>query len=266
MLIVLDNARDPAQVRPLLPGCPGCLVLVTSRRLLTGLAVAEGARLLTLDVLSGAEAQDLLASRLGGDRVTAEPAAVRELIRLCARLPLALAIAAARAAARPGLPLAALAAELRSIRARLDGLDTEDAATDVRTVFSWSCRQLSESSARMFRLLGLHPGPDISAAAAASLAGIPPGLARQALAELARAHLVTEPSPGRFACHDLLRAYAAEQAASHDTEAAGRPRVRRVLDHYLHTASAASVLLHPDRTPVTLPAATAGAAREAGRS
>jgi hypothetical protein len=122
----------------------------------------------------------MLARRLGSERVAAEPAAATELAGLCARLPLALGIAAARAAACPGLPLAALAAGLRASRARLDGLDTGDAATDVRTVFSWSCRQLTGSAGRMFRLLGVHPGPDITVPAAGSLAGVPPGEARQA--------------------------------------------------------------------------------------
>ncbi len=252
MLIVLDNARDADQVRPLLPASAGCLVLVTSRNLLAGLAVADGADLLTLDVLAEPEARQLLESRLGCGRVAAEPAAAMELTALCARLPLALSIAAARAAARPALPLAALAAELRDARTRLDALGTGDAATDMRTVFSWSCQQLTEPAARMFRLLGVHPGPDITARAAASLAGVPPPQAGQALAELARALLTTEHAPGRFACHDLLRAYAAEQAASHDSDADLRAALHRVLDHYLHTACAASLLLHSHRDPITL--------------
>jgi tetratricopeptide (TPR) repeat protein/transcriptional regulator with XRE-family HTH domain len=252
MLIVLDNARDPAQVRPLLPGAPRCLVLVTSRNQLTGLAAADGANLLTLDVLSDAEARELLERRLGPGRVTAEAAAVSELAGLCARLPLALSVVAARAAARPGLPLAALAAELRGARARLDGLGTGDAATDVRTVFSWSCQQLSGPTARMFRLLGVHPGPDITVPAAASLAGVPPSRARQALAELAGAHLITEHAPGRFSLHDLLRAYAAEQARGHDSDAGRRAAVYRVLDHYLHTAAGAARLLDPAIEPVVL--------------
>jgi tetratricopeptide (TPR) repeat protein/transcriptional regulator with XRE-family HTH domain len=250
MLIVLDNARDPAQVRPLLPASPGCLVLVTSRNQLSGLAAADGARLLTLDVLTVTEARDLLARRLGDERIAAEPAAVAEMAGLCVRLPLALAIAAARAAARPGLPLAALAAELRGTRNRLGALGAGDPATDVRTALSWSCRQLSEPAARMFRLLGLHPGPDTTAAAAASLVGVPPGQARQALAELASAHMITEYVPGRYAFHDLLRAYAEEQAARHDSDTTRHAAVHRILDHYLHTA--ASLLLHPHRNPVTL--------------
>ena len=252
MLIVLDNARDPAQVRPLLPASPGCLVLVTSRNQLTGLAAADGANLLTLDVLTDTEARRLLESRLGTERVTAEPAAVTELAGLCARLPLALVITAARAVTRPSLSLAKLAAELRGAGARLDVLGTGDPATDVRTVLSWSCLQLSAPAARMFRLLGVHPCPDISAPAAASLVGLPPGQAREALAELASASLITEQARGRYAFHDLLRACAAEQARSHDSETTRRASMHRILDHYLHTAGPASLVLSSYRDPVTL--------------
>src|SRR5216683_2389006 len=185
MLVVLDNARDTAQVRSLLPGSPGCLVVVTSRAQLTGLAAAEGAELITLDLLSEAEACQLLADRVGADRVAAQPQAAAVLAGLCARLPLALAVAAARAASRPGFSLAVAAAELRDARRRLDVLDTGDPATGVRAVFSWSYQQLSVPAGWMFRLLGVHPGPDISAPAAASLAGFTRDQARQALGELA---------------------------------------------------------------------------------
>jgi DNA-binding SARP family transcriptional activator/tetratricopeptide (TPR) repeat protein len=252
MLIVVDNARDAAQVRPLLPASPGCLALVTSRSQLAGLAAADGAYLLTLDVLTGPEAGQLLERRLGPGRVAAEPAAVTELAGLCARLPLALSIAAARAAARPGLPLAALAAELRDARTRLDALGTGDAATDVRTVLSWSCQQLGGPAGRMFRLLGVHPGPDITVPAAASLAGVPLRQARQALAELTRAHLITEHAPGRYSCHDLLRAYAAEQAHAEDSDTSRRAAVHRMLDHYLHTCTAAERRQNPGREPIML--------------
>jgi tetratricopeptide (TPR) repeat protein/transcriptional regulator with XRE-family HTH domain len=252
MLVVLDNASDPAHVRLLLPGAPRCLVLVTSRNQLAGLAAVDGAHLLTLGPLTEAEAHELLGRRLGSQRAAGEPDAVAELATLCARLPLALSIAAARAATRLVLPLAALAAEMRDERIRLDALDAGDAAADIRTVFSWSCRQLSEPAARMFRLLGVHPGPDITAPAATSLAGLPPTRTRHALAELARAHLITEHAPGRYACHDLLRAYGAEQARSLDSDTDLRAAVLRVLDHYLHTACAASQLLHPYRDPITL--------------
>jgi DNA-binding SARP family transcriptional activator/tetratricopeptide (TPR) repeat protein/DNA-binding XRE family transcriptional regulator len=262
MLIIADNAHDAAQLRPLLPGAPGCLVLVTSRNRLTGLAAREGAHLLTLDTLSEAEARELLAERLGRQRVAAEPAAVAELTRLCARLPLALSVVAARAAARPRHPLAALAAQLGNTSTRLDRLGTGDAATDVRTVFSWSCEQLSEPAARLFRLLGVHPGPDISAAAAASLAGLPPGRAHVALTELISAHLVTEHAPGRYACHDLLRAYAVEQVRSVDSEGARRAALHRVLDHYLHTSHSAAQLLQPQRGKLPIAPAQPGVTAE----
>jgi DNA-binding SARP family transcriptional activator/tetratricopeptide (TPR) repeat protein len=262
MLIVLDNARDAEQVRPLLPGHAGCAVLVTSRSQLTGLVAAEGAHPLSLDVLSEVDACELLVRRLGAQRVAAEPGAAAELARLCAGLPLALAVAAARADARPGLSLAELAAELRGARGLLDALDTGDAASDVREVFSWSCRQLSAPAARMFRLLGVHRGPDISAAAAASLAGVEPPLARQALAELTRAHLLTEHVPGRFAFHDVLRSYAAEQAQEGDSHSDRTSAVRRVLDHYLQAAHAAALLLYPHRERLLLPSAQVGTVRE----
>jgi DNA-binding SARP family transcriptional activator/tetratricopeptide (TPR) repeat protein len=260
MLIVADNARDAAQVRPLLPGGEGCLVLVTSRSQLSSLVTAEGAHPLTLDVLSPAEARSLLEGRLGPERIAAEPRAAAELAGLCAHLPLALAIAAARAATHPGLPLAALAAELRDAAGRLDALDTGDAAASVRAVFSWSYRQLPAPAVRMFRLLGIHPGPDITAPAAASLAAIPDDQARQVLARLARASLLAEHAPGRYAFHDLLRAYAAEQARRTGSHAARDAAIGRVLDHYLHTAAAATLLLDPAKEPIVLAPPRPGAA------
>jgi DNA-binding SARP family transcriptional activator/tetratricopeptide (TPR) repeat protein len=252
MLIVLDNARNAAQVRPLLPGSPGSLVLVTSRNELTGLVAAEGARPLTLEVLSAAEAHEMLARRLGRDRVAAEPEAAAEIIEYCARLPLALSIAAGRAVGRPKRPLAEVAAELRDARGRLDVLEADDAITDVRAVLSWSYDQLSETSACMFRLLGLHPGRDISLAAAASLAGVTRAQAGTAMRELTRAHMVAEHLSGRFTFHDLLRFYAADQAERSDPDEDRRAAVHRVLDHYLHTAMAASQRFSPFRSALRL--------------
>src|SRR5450755_804820 len=208
MLIVLDNARDEDQVRPLLPASPASLVLVTSRKQLTGLAAADGAQMLSLDILPHGEAAQLLTARIGKDRAAAEPGAVDEIAALCAHLPLALAIAAARAATRPRFPLTQLAAELRGAAGRLDALDAGDPAASVRAVFSWSYQQLGPATARMFRLLGLHPGPDISVPATASLAAVDERRARRLLGELARDFLITEHAPGRYAFHDLLRAYA----------------------------------------------------------
>ena len=258
MLILLDNARDPAQVRPLLPASPGCLVIVTSRSALTGLTTADGAVPVPLGLVSEAEAEAMLSTRLGQDRVAAEPAAVAQLIGLCARLPLALAIAAARAAANPAMSLTALGAAISGEQNRLDALDIDDPATSLRAVFSWSTSQLSDDSGRLFRLLGLHPGPDISLPAAASLAGISRAEAAAALRELTRTHMAAEHLPGRFAFHDLLRAYAAEAAEQYDTEADRGAAVRRMLDHYLHTAMAASQRFSPFRSPLRLAAPAPG--------
>jgi DNA-binding SARP family transcriptional activator len=245
VLVVLDNARDAEQVRPLLPGSAGCMALITSRNQLTGLIAAEGAYPLGLDLLTVTEAYDLLRRRLGARRVAAERQAAEEIIAGCARLPLALTIAAARAAARPGFPLAVIAAELRQSAALLDPFDGGELALDVRAVFACSYRALSGDAARMFRMLGLHPGPDISLAAAASLAGVPAGRARTFLDELSRAHLLTEHSPGRYALHDLLRAYAAELATALDEAAIRAAALCRVIDHFLQTAYAAAKLTEP---------------------
>ena len=258
MLVVLDNARDAGQVRPLLPGSSGCLAVVTSRSQLAGLAAAEGARQLTLDLLTEAEARELLARRLGVARLDVEPGAAAELIGLCARLPLALVIASAR----PCFSLSALVAELRDARGRLDVLDTRDPAACVRAAFSWSYQELTNPAAAMFRLLGLHPGPDISARAAASLTGTSPSQARQQLGELIYANLITEHSPGRYAMHDLFRAYAIEQATATDDDQARAAAVGRALDHYLHTAHAAAVLMQPHRNPPTLGPAQPGVTPE----
>jgi DNA-binding SARP family transcriptional activator/Tfp pilus assembly protein PilF len=262
MLIVLDNARDAAQVRPLLPGTASCPVLVTSRDELAGLVAADGAIPLTLGMLTPSEARELLSRRLGHERVTREKQAAGELTELCARLPLALNIAAARAVLRPNRPLAALASELRGTRQRLDPLTTSDSAADVRAVFSWSSQTLGTGNARVFRLLGLHPGPDVSVAAAASLAALDRDQARLALDELTAAHLMTEHIPGRYTFHDLLRAFAAEQAHIHDTKAERFDARHRALDHYLRTGHAAFSLLYPGWLPLGLPPPVPGVVSE----
>jgi DNA-binding SARP family transcriptional activator/tetratricopeptide (TPR) repeat protein len=251
MLVVLDNARDTAQVRPLLPAASGCLVVVTSRNQLTGLVAAAGAHPITLDLLTVDEARRLLARRIGPDRVAAEPDAVDQIITACARLPLALAIVAAHAATHPHLPLRTLAGE-RCDGERLDTLSTDDPDTDVRAVFSWSYSALTSAAARLFRLLGLHPGPDISAAAAASLTALPLERVRPLLAELTQANLLVEHLPGRYTFHDLLRAYAVEQAHACDPDEQRHAATGRMLDHYLHTAHTADRLLNPARDPITL--------------
>ena len=252
MLILLDNARDAEQVRPLLPGAPGCLVIVTSRDQLNPLVVTEGADPLTLDVFDPDEARDLLSSRVGEARLKAEPDAVATISARCARLPLALAIAAARAAVQPRLSLAMLAAQLSDAADALAPFQGGDAATDIRAVFSWSYRTLDADAARLFRLLGLHPGPDLGITAAASLIGVSPRQVRPLLAELTHAHLLAEHAPGRYTFHDLLRAYAMELARGVETADERDAARRRVLDHYVHTAYSAAFVIHPQRSPIAV--------------
>ncbi|MFC5831456.1 AfsR/SARP family transcriptional regulator [Nonomuraea insulae] len=258
MLIVLDNAHDTTQVTPLLPSSPSCFVVVTSRNELAGLVTGHGAHPITLSPFSEAEARWLLTHHMGSRRAAAEPTAVADLLELCAGLPLALSIIAARAMVRPGFPLRSLAENLGRDSARLDALDAGEPAADLKAVFSWSYRTLSAPAARLFRLLGIHPGPDADEEAAASMATLDRAQARRFLAELTRAHLLIEHRPGRYAFHDLLRAYAAEQALAYDTETDRRAASHRVLDHYAHTAHAAMLLLYPHRHPITLSAAHAG--------
>jgi DNA-binding SARP family transcriptional activator/tetratricopeptide (TPR) repeat protein len=243
VLIVLDNARDAEQVRPLLPGTPTCLVLVTSRNQLSSLVAVEGAQQLTLDVLAADDARLLLTRRLGADRVAAEPRAVDRIVARCAGLPLAIAIVAARAAAHPTFALATLAEQLSEARGRLDALALGDPASDLRAVFSWSYQALGDAAARLYRLLGLHPGPDVSVSAVVSLAGLDLLAVRVLLAELTSANLLVEHEPGRYTFHDLLRAYATEQVHVHETAEQRAAASRRMLDHYLHTANAATLML-----------------------
>ena len=256
MLIVLDNARDEQQVRPLLPGSGHSLAVVTSRRDLIGLATAEGARLHTLDVLPVEQAVELLTRRISSRRQDEsqppQERVVRDIARLCACLPLALSVAAARAAARPDRSLATLACGLRNANERLDVLATSDMTTNVRAVLSWSVRQLSTSAAHVFDLLGLHPGPDVSVRAAISLTGAAKADALAALRELTEMHLLTEHAAGRFWMHDLLHAYAAERA--HALNSTRRhAAINRMLSHYTCTAQAASALLNPFRVAPTAP-------------
>jgi tetratricopeptide (TPR) repeat protein/transcriptional regulator with XRE-family HTH domain len=252
MLILLDNAACSEQVRPLLPASPTCLVLVTSRHDLTSLNALEGAHPITLELLTPAEARQLLTQRLGAHRVDAEPHAVEQIITGCARLPLALAIVAARATAHPSFPLATIADQLRQARTRLGALTGQEATADMRAVFSSSYHRLRPPAARLFRLAGLHPGPEISTPAVASLTNLPPSQLPPLLAELTGAHLLVEHTPGRYSLHDLLRAYATEQAHHHDSDQQRHTATVRTLDHYLHSAHTAAWLLNPTRDPITL--------------
>ncbi|WP_328672306.1 AfsR/SARP family transcriptional regulator [Streptomyces sp. NBC_00328] len=250
VLVVLDNARDEEQVRPLLPNGSGCLTLVTSRNRLAGLVAGDGAHPLPLALPSETEAHEMLARRLGPERLDAEPDATAGIVRLCGRLPLALAVIAARAALDPAFPLSAVADDLSETGGRLDSLTTFDADTDLRAVFSWSYRALDQPSARLFRLLALHPGPDITAPAVASLAALPLPRARRLLAELAQLRLVEQPVPGRYTLHDLLREYATELTHDEDAHAERHDATARVLDHYVFTGHAGNRLLNHEPKPV----------------
>jgi hypothetical protein len=223
-------------------------VIATSRNPLTGLAMTDGARLLTLRLPSVSTARETLERRLGADRVAAEPEAVEDIIRLCGQLPLALAIVSARAA-HPGFTLDSIAAELQRTKTRLDALGPAGVPADARTVFSWSYHHLSPQACRLFRLLSLHPAADITAAASASLLGVPPDEANRLMAELTNTSLLTEDRPGRYSFHDLIRAYAAELLESTDLDNDRHTAPARLLDHYLHSVHAAQVALKPHRSP-----------------
>ncbi|WP_156893221.1 ATP-binding protein [Actinokineospora enzanensis] len=258
VLVVLDNAATVSQVRPLLPGNAECLVLVTSRSRFSALVAREGAHRLALDMLTEEEAVRLLRTVTVGYRVGDDVADLAELARLCARLPLALRIAAERASSRPLMRLRELIDDLRDESALWDALsaDEGDEEDAVRSVFAWSYRALPETAARLFRLLGLHPGPEFGVAAAAVLAGIGTAQARQLLDVLVGAHVLEQHAPGRFQFHDLLRHYAADQAAQHEDEESRRAALSRILTWYTHSAASAVALLAPLDRPTPLGSST----------
>ncbi|WP_433260163.1 ATP-binding protein [Actinosynnema sp. CS-041913] len=239
VLVVLDNALDVNQVRPLLPGEPLCFVLVTSRTDLAGLQVRPGAHRLDLRPLSADEGMDLLRAHVG-DQVDHSPAAALELAGRCGGLPLALRIVAARAHGRPAQPLAELVADLEV--QGLDLLDVGDPDTAVRTVFSWSLRHLDDEARQDFRLLGAHPAHDIGLPAAAALLGADQRTAARRLDVLVRAHLIQRSSAHRFDMHDLVRAYAREQVT--DPEVLDEA-LARLVEHFAGTAAQAMDALHP---------------------
>jgi DNA-binding SARP family transcriptional activator/tetratricopeptide (TPR) repeat protein/DNA-binding XRE family transcriptional regulator len=263
VLVLLDNAGSVEQVRPLLPGAAACVVVVTSRDALAGLVARDGARRLELDLLPPGEAAGLL-RELIGERAVADPAATLELAALCARLPLALRVAAEHVIARPAIPLPGLVAELAGLPRRLDVLDAlADAHTGVRAVFSWSCQSLDAPAVRAYRLAGLHPGPDLDVYAAAALTGLPVGQAGRLMDQLVCAYLVQVSAAGRYGMHDLLRGYARELAAAQDSEQEQRAALSRLFAHYVSTASAAVATLYPaaaDRLPAAAASAGPGVA------
>ncbi|MFG1918585.1 BTAD domain-containing putative transcriptional regulator [Micromonospora sp. NPDC048898] len=243
-LIVLDNVRDEEQVRPLVPVSPGSLVLITSRARLTGLVVTNSAVPLSLSVMSLEECRVGARERIGTDRFAGAEDALDEIIKYCGRLPLAMAIVSARALANPQWSAREIADELRAA-APLDFLDGEEPRSDVRNVFSWSYRMLSEPAARLFRLLPLHPGPDIGTVTAAKLAGLPPETVRRLVQELTRTRLLTEVRPSRYAFHDLIKAYAAELGASADTEQERATALTGLLDYLLLAGDRANRMMQP---------------------
>lgn len=243
-LVVLDNAATVEQVRPMLPGTSSCLVLITSRDSLAGLVAKDGAHRIHVNRMTVDDAQGLLEERLGPR--TAEAAATASLIERCARLPLALCIAAERVGERRGSSIVDLDVELADELHRLDLFDTGDPHSSVRAVFSWSYRHLDPAAARLFRLCGLRPGHDIGIDALAALAGEDVRTTRRALDALVRAHLVDQVEGGRYRQHDLLWAYSAELAYAMDTEQERDGALTRLLDHYRHTASVATDYLYPE--------------------
>ncbi|ALG12333.1 AfsR/SARP family transcriptional regulator [Kibdelosporangium phytohabitans] len=253
MIVVLDNAFQPEQVRPLMPGAPGCLVLVTSRSVLAGLVATDGAYELTLDVLTAKESDALLRGLLGTERIEAQPRATADLAELCAHLPLALRIAAAQLLGQPRLAVAGYVDQLRS-GDRLDSLRVAgDEQTAVLPAFTQSYSALPDGTRRLFRLLGSVPGPGITAEASAALAGISRQDAGARLATLAAGHLLEERVPGRYGCHDLLRQYAKERSRHEDTESERDSALRALYDWYLHTVDEAAAMLYPEMQRLSLP-------------
>ncbi|MGW3621843.1 AfsR/SARP family transcriptional regulator [Micromonospora arida] len=244
MLVILDNARDAEQVRPLLPTAPGCFVVVTSRNPLTGLVVHQGAHRLALELPTLDESRAGLRTRLGAGRDADDPAALDEIIEGCGRLPLAIAVVAARAAAYPDWRLGEIARELRDARS-LDVFDGDDPRSDVRSVFSWSYRMLTGPAARLFRLLALHPGPSFGPATAAALAGVPLREAQALIEELTRTRLLIRHQARRYVFHDLIHLYAVELGEQVDGAAERQAALARLLDHLRQTAYVAGCLLMP---------------------
>ncbi|NIY66094.1 ATP-binding protein [Streptomyces malaysiensis] len=255
MLVILDNAATVGQVRPLLPGAAGSLALVTSRSRLSGLAVRDGAHTLTLGTLDEPEAVALLSAVTAAYRPQDNRDQLVELARLCARLPLALRIAAERAASRPRMGLDDLIRDLRDESALWEALSVGDdeEAEAVRTVFAWSYRALSPDAARLFRLLGLHPGAEFGAAAAGVLdGGVGIGRVRHLLDVLVGAHLLEQTAPDRYEFHDLLRAYAADQVRQEESPESREAALRRVLVWYLHSADAAQTWINSQEAHIPL--------------
>ncbi|MFE6913806.1 AfsR/SARP family transcriptional regulator [Streptomyces rubiginosohelvolus] len=240
ILILLDNAHDAAQIRPLLPGTPGCAALVTSRVRMVDLA---GAHLVDLDVMSPEEALQLFTRIVGAERVGSEREAALDVVAACGFLPLAIRIAASRLAARRTWTVSVLAAKLADERRRLDELQAGDLA--VKATFELGYGQLEPAQARAFRLLGLADGPDISLAAAAALLNLDPHVAEDLLEALVDTSLVESAAPGRYRYHDLVRLYARACAERDERAVERESALSRLLDFYLATAAGVYALERP---------------------
>ncbi|SIO85557.1 tetratricopeptide repeat protein [Nocardiopsis sp. JB363] len=241
VLVLLDNAANATQVRPLLPGSADSAVVITSRDRLSGLVARDGAQRLTVRTLEPAQAVELLEYVTVHHRAKDDPREVVELARLCGRLPLALRIAAERAAGHPHMPLSDLIQDLRDESGLWDALatDDEEEADAVRTVFAWSYRVLPQEAARLFRLLGLHPGRDFGTGAAAALTDLPTRRTRRCLDTLVGAHLLEQSGADRYRFHDLIRSYAMDQVRDEETPELRSAALERLLTWYLRTAYAA---------------------------
>ncbi|MCO1575163.1 tetratricopeptide repeat protein [Crossiella sp. SN42] len=258
-LLLLDNAFTADQVRPLLPpGDSGCFVVLTSRDRLDGLAVTHGARPLAVDVLDELESRALLASKLGEQRLAADPAVVAEILLACGGLPLALSVVASRAQANPEVPLAEFATDLGEATTRLSVLSDKDPAASLPAVLAWSLTALTPEQAGLFGLLGIAPGPDISAEATASLAGLPAGRTRALLQELEQSSLLRRDTTGRYRMHDLVRLVARDHSRQEQRPGQREAALSRLVDFYLHTARTANWLIDPHHTPCELAAPTPG--------
>lgn len=253
MLIILDNARDSEQTRPLLPGSSSCFVIVTSRNRLTSLASREGALLIPLDLLAPPDATELLLRRCPAAPNADTTTAIGELVAYCAGLPLALTLVAARLAVSPGYQPADLLMQLKRARSRLDLAADDEPTADLRAVFSWSYHHLDADAAQLFRIIGLHPSTEMSFTSLVAMAGQSEGSVNASVSRLLAASLIEEKSPGRYRIHDLLRAYAIERAHAEDEMDERRTRMRRVFDHYLQTAYDASGLVDAQRDQISLP-------------
>ncbi|MEV7216248.1 BTAD domain-containing putative transcriptional regulator [Kitasatospora cineracea] len=252
LLVLVDNARESEQVRPLLPAGADSAALVTSRHRMLGLVASELARPVPLSVLGPEESSALLARVLGPARIAAEPGAARELAALCDGLPLALRIAAAKAAADPRRGLAAVTEQLRHEQRRLNHLAAEEIS--VTSALRISCEQLPPTAARLFRALGLHPGPMVDAYTAAALADLEHPDAAQALERLAATHLVTETGAEQYTLHDLVWLYA-RQLAAETSRAEQRTARARLADQYLYAGLAAAQCAEPGSKPCCEPPA-----------